>query len=179
MSGGILVCGSGNNNATLFFVRLGGGDAFFFLCDIDLRFRSVMNSVVYVMGGTAHFERVKIDKQYENKWVNPLIEVNSTISSATVNFLYSNITNCYYAHANTSSSLFKSAVFFFTNTSTNRAITLNLHSSSFRNDSLYLCDSSYTRGAFCQFNGSSGSSVISFLLIFFSLFFFCVVLLIN
>jgi hypothetical protein len=153
-------------------------DAFFFLCDVDLRFASAMNSVVHVRGGTAHFERVKMDRQYRGQWVNPLIEVNSAISSVTINFLYSNITNCYYAHTNTSNYLFKSAVVFFTNTSTNRAITLNLHSSSFRNDSLYLYSSSYARGAFCQFHCSYGSGVISFLFYnIFSLFFFFGVLL--
>jgi hypothetical protein len=167
MSGGILVCGSRSYDTTLFFVRVIGAGAFFILCDVDLRFAGAMNSVVHVTGGTAHFERVKMDRQYGDKWVNPLIEVNSTVSIVTVNFLYSNITNCYYRYANTSSSLFKSAVLFFTDAIFSMAITLNLHSFSFRNDSLVSDSYSSARGAFCQFQGSSGSSIVSFFFFFF------------
>jgi hypothetical protein len=162
MSGGILVCGSGSNDTTLFFVLLSGVDAFFFLCDIDLRFASTMNSVAYVAGGTAHFERVKMDRQYLNEWVNPLIEVNSTGLSVIVNFFYSNITNCHYVYRNTTQYVFKSAIVFFVNTSTNKAVTLNMNSSSFRNNSVYLSGVSYALGAFCRFQGSFGSLLLDY-----------------
>jgi hypothetical protein len=93
MSGGTLMCGSSNNDTTLFFVRLGDGDAYFWICDVDLRFASEMYSVVHVTGGTVRFERVKIDRQYNDRWVNPLIEVDSTTSAVTISFVLYNVTN--------------------------------------------------------------------------------------
>jgi hypothetical protein len=159
MSGGILMCGvSTGDDTTLYFVMLSSENAEFIFHNIELRYVGQMNSVVYITGGSVCFERVKIDKQPYSYWVNPLIDVDATVSPVTAHFISTNITNCLYRYANTSYTLFKSAVVFFTNTSSNKILTLRISSSSFRNNTLIL--SGYnTRASVCQFHGVAGSGL--------------------
>jgi hypothetical protein len=170
MSGGILMCGvSTLNDTTLYFVILNNINAELVLHCVELRYVSQMNSVVYITGGRVYFEGVKMDKQTAYYWVNPLINVNATVSPVSVHFLSSNITNCHYSYTNTSTSLYKSAVIFFTNTSTN-VLTLTISFSSFRNNTFHLSNYSSARGGICHFYGPTDSSVK--IIFYFLLFFF-------
>jgi hypothetical protein len=159
MSGGIFMCGiSTGDDTTLNFVRLNNQGAQFTLYNIDLRYVSKMNSVVYITGGTVYFERVKMDKQPSYYWVNPLIDVDADVSSVAVHFCFSNITNSHYQLFDVIG-LLKTAIIFCSNTS--NMLTLNMSSSYFRNNSFYI--DSNARGGICHFNGSDDSGVDDYL----------------
>jgi hypothetical protein len=151
---------SSGDDTTFYFVRLSNGDSQFTLHNINLRLISMMNSIVYVSGGNVYFEKVKMDGYGlpSYYWVNPLIDVDATLSSANIHFLSTNITNCNYKYFNTSTSLYKSSIIFFTNTSTN-VLTLTMLSSFFHNNTFYLSSSSSARGGICQFQGPTNSSI--------------------
>jgi hypothetical protein len=127
-----------------------------------------MGSIVYVRGGTVRFDNVKMNKQKNYHWVNPLIDVNATVSTVDVYILSTSITNSDYHHSNTSTSLFKSGIVFFINTST-MAITLNMSGSSFLNNSFYLFNS-YAQGGVCRFNGPTQSGLFIIFYIFILIF---------
>jgi hypothetical protein len=156
VKGGVVVCGSSSDDTTLFLTVVNGESAYFYFSSVELKYRAMMNSMVLVRGGTVRFDSVKIDKQKDYHWVNPLIDVNATVSRVDVYILSTNITNSMYHHANTSTSLYKSGVVFFDNTSTN-IISLYMRGSSFLNDSFYLYGSGYARGGVCRFNGPAQS----------------------
>jgi hypothetical protein len=165
VEGGVVVCGSSTNDTTLHFTVVNGESAYFCLLGVELSCGGQMNSVVYVTGGTVRFDSVKMNKQKIYHWVNPLIDVNATVSAVYVYILSTNITNSDYRHANTSTSLYKSGVVFSDDTST-KVITLNMRESSFLNDSFYLSSSSYARGGVCQFCGPAQSGLFFILDVF-------------
>jgi hypothetical protein len=158
--GGVVICGSSTNDITLYFTVVDGESAYFCLSGVELRYRGQMNSLVYVTGGRVHFDSVKMNKQDSSRWVNPLVDVNATVSAVDVYIFSTNITNSDYHHANMSTSLFKSSIVFFVNTST-KVITLNMHGCSFLNDSFYLNNENYgaSRGSVCQFHGPAQSGL--------------------
>jgi hypothetical protein len=161
MNGGVLICGSSDNDTTLFFTMLSHLNAYFSFCEVNLKFAGTMNSVVYVTGGTVCFERVKMDKQLHDCWVNPLIDVVATAFPVVIQFLYTNITNCYYKCGYSSIGLYKSAVIFFTNTSTDgEVITLNMSSSYFFNSTFDLYNGIRPScGGVCYFCGPLNSGM--------------------
>jgi hypothetical protein len=152
VEGGILVCGSSTNENTQYFTIVNGENAYFCFSGVELKYKGQMGSIVYVRGGTVRFDNVKMNKQDSFHWVNPLIDVNATISTVNVYILSTNITNNDYHYTNTSTSLFKSGVIFFVNTST-KAITLNMRGSSFLNNSFNISNNTNARGGVCVFNG--------------------------
>jgi hypothetical protein len=162
-----VVCGSSFDDTTLFLTVVNGESAYFYFSNVELKYRAMMNIIVLVRGGTVSFDNVKIDKQRDYHWVNPLIDVNATTSRVDVYILSTSITNSMYHHANTSTSLYKSGVVFFDNTSTN-IISLHMQGSSFLNDSFYLTDGGYSasRGSVCRFNGPAQSGLFSFIYTF-------------
>jgi hypothetical protein len=164
VKGGVVVCGSSTFDTTLYFTVVDGGSAYFCFSGVELKYRGQMGSIVYVRGGTIRFDNVKMNKQKDYHWVNPLIDVNAIASTVDVYILSTNITNSNYHYANISTSQYKSGIVFIANTST-QAITLNMRGSSFLNDSFYLSGSSYGEGGVCRFNGILGSCF--FLIIFY------------
>jgi hypothetical protein len=161
------VIGSSINDTTLYFIVMSGESAYFCLLGVELRYRGRMNSVVFVRGGTIRFDSVKMNQQSSLHWVNPLIDVNATVSRVDVYILFTNITNSDYRCANTSTSLYKSGVIFFDNTSTN-IISLYMRGSSFLNDSFFLADDTFiaSRGSVCRFNGPAQSGLCFTLYVF-------------
>jgi hypothetical protein len=112
--------------------------------------------------GIVCIEKLKINRQC---WLYPLIDVNSTVSGsgATVEFLSSNITNCIYQY-NETTLPYKSAIIFFTNTSTQK-LNMTILSSSFLNNTFYLSDDNYAFGSGFFFHGQNSISCINFFLI--------------
>jgi hypothetical protein len=167
VEGGVVICGKSTNDTTLYFTVVNGEGAYFCLFGVELRYGGQMNSVVYVGGGTIRFDSVKMDKQDSSHWVNPLIDVNATASAVYVYILSTTITNSDYRNANTSTTLYKSGVVFFVNTST-KVITLSMRESSFLIDSFYLSNDSYaaSRGSVCQFHGPAQSGLFFIFYIF-------------
>jgi hypothetical protein len=164
IKGGVVVYGSSTYDATFYFTIVNSENAYFCFSGVELRYRGqMMGSMVYVRGGTVRFDNVKMNKQDSFHWVNPLIDVNATVSAVDIYILSTNITNSDYHHANTSTSLFKSGVVFIVNTST-KAITVNMRRSSFLNDSFYLGDNNNARGSVFVFNGLSQSGLFFILL---------------
>jgi hypothetical protein len=153
ISGGILKLGVLSNDKTLYFIQV-NSSGYLTLFYVDLRFIGKMNSVIYMTGGTIHVEKVKINRQ---SWVYPLIDVNATVSGSgtTVKFLSSNILNSIYIFNGTTSP-YKSAIIFFTNTSSQK-LNMTILSSSFLNNTFYL-SSDYAVGSGFLFHGQNSTS---------------------
>jgi hypothetical protein len=158
ISGGILKLGVSSNDRTLYIIRVNNSGCLT-LFYVDIGFNGEMNSVIYMTDGIIRIEKVRINKQ---SWVYPLIEANATllVSGATIEFLSSNITNCVY------NSGYKSAIIFFTNTSTQK-LNMTILSSSFLSNAFNLSSNSYARGSGFHFHGQNSASGINFFFFFF------------
>jgi hypothetical protein len=115
-----------------------------------------MDTVIYMTDGTIRIEKVKINKQF---WVNPLIEINATVSGsgATIEFLSSNITNCVYYYSG--SSWGQSAIIYFFDISSQK-LNMTFLSSSFLNNYFHLLTGTYSYGSTCKFGGENSTSGI-------------------
>jgi hypothetical protein len=158
ISGGILKLGILSNDKTLYFVRVNDNGCLTLFC-VDVRFIGEMNSVIYMTCGTICIKKVKINKQ---SWVNPLIEVDATVSGfgATVEFLSSNITNCVYLY-NEIALTNKSAIIFFTHTNTQK-LNMTILSSCFLNNTFYVSNNHLSLGGAYHFNGQNSTSGANF-----------------
>jgi hypothetical protein len=158
LSGGILICGASYHDVSLYFVILSDTNAHFALHEVNLRFAGKANSIVYVIeGGSVDFEYVRMNKQYNDNWVNPLVDVNSS-GLVNVFFFSVNITDCYYVSTVTSTFLYKSGIIFFSDSSTETKI-LNISACHFCNNSFYLSDWISACGGMLNFNGSNNSCI--------------------
>jgi hypothetical protein len=146
-----------SNDKTLYFIQVNNSGYLTLFC-VDVIFIGEMNSMIYMTGGTINIEKVKINKQC---WVYPLIDVNATVlgSGATIEFLSSNITNCVYLYNGTTSP-YKSAIIFSTNTSTQK-LNLTVISSSFLNNFFYISSNPYACGSGFHFHGQNSTSGIN------------------
>jgi hypothetical protein len=170
VKGGVLVFGKSPNEITFYFTIVGGENADFCFSGVELRYRGQMGSIVYVTGGKVRFDNVKMNKQNSVHWMNPLIDVNSTVLTVDVYILSTNISNSNYHYANTSQNLYKSGVVFFDNTY-QQVITLNMSGCYFLNNSFYLSEmDSYSRGGVCRFNGLEQSGLFFIFYLFILIF---------
>jgi hypothetical protein len=159
ISGGILNLGVSSNGKTLYFIRVNRSSYLTLFC-VDVWFIGEMNSVIYMIDGMICMEKVRINKQY---WIYPLIEINAIILDygVSVEFFSSNITNCVYRYNETTLPC-KSAIIFFTNTSTQK-LNMTILSSSFLNNTFSLSLTSFGYGFhFCGQNSTSGIIFIFF-----------------
>jgi hypothetical protein len=158
ISGGVLNLGvSSLSDTTLYFIQVNNNGYLTLFC-VDIRFIGEMNNVIYMTGGTICIEKVKINKQF---WIYPLIEVDVIMPEfgATIEFLSSDITKCMYLY-NEKTSPYKSAIIFFTKTSTQK-LNMTMLSSSFLNNNFSHSGSSSPSGSVCHFQGESSLSGIN------------------
>jgi hypothetical protein len=126
ISGGLLKCGSlENNDTTLYFVGILNVDAYFVMSNIHIVFVGKMNSLIYVTGGSVCLEGVNVDKQL---WVHPLLRVNVvSLSHVVVRLISMNVTNSIYRSEskNESAILFTSSNEYLLNVSISSTLFFN------------------------------------------------------
>jgi hypothetical protein len=139
----------------------GTGGASLSLFNVEIEFVSAMNSFIYILGGKVILENVKVDNQSDVMWNYPLVDVYQSISAVSVEIYSCTITNSMYKHL---SSLYKSAIVFFSNSSLlTRSINLNISLFSFYNNSFDLNGSSnFWGGGVSYFICDNSSSCMSF-----------------
>jgi hypothetical protein len=133
---------------------------------VEIEFVSGMNSMVFILGGKVILESVKLNNQTE-RWVSPLVFVDSNTSNVVVNLHSCTITNCIYKNANSSSP--KSAVvYFIPENTTTYTVILNISFCFCYNNTFNLSNiSSDTGGGFCLFCSYSTLSSMFFFFFFF------------
>jgi hypothetical protein len=164
ITGGLLYCGVSEGNTSLYFIMLNHSAAQLSLNNVNLKLAGKMNSIFYISGGIVVCEYVLFNKLNETVWVNPLFEVTSTVASSAIHFISSGITNSSFRYSNTSTSVYKSAVFFFTDTSA-KGISLNISLSNFYNNNFTLPLSPLAYGSLCSLNSNLLSIIFCIILL--------------
>jgi hypothetical protein len=159
-----LKLGVWSNDTTLHFIEINNSGCLRLFC-VDMRFIGLMNSVIYMTGGTICVEKLKINKQY---WVYPFIEVSTAVLEygVIVEILSTNITMCNYLY-NGSILPYKSVIVFFPNT-TAQKLNMTISSSLFQNSDIISTTSGY--GGLSQFFLQNSESCFYFFLLFFNVF---------
>jgi hypothetical protein len=169
MEGGTLHYGDNSLStpSNYYFIFINGTSSSMTFSDIEIKFISGMNSLVYIFGGKVILNYLKMDNQPDTMWVNQLIHVYPNKSAVTVELYCCKITNCKYKCMAREESC-KSAVIYFDNITTfGTAITLNITLCFFKNNTFNINTGGNSwGGVFLFFSTATSSGLFLFILFF-------------